>query len=200
MGARTGEVFDLSTVRAGLGHNAGWLALMYMKSIAFAAVLGVAASAAAEAPSEMIVREAREAIGARYRWGAVGERVTDCAGLVRRVAKTAGVELPRRSTDQYRHGKPVPKSELRPGDLVFFKNTYKRGISHVGIYVGGGEFIHAASRRRRVVVDRLDEAYFSRRFAGARRVVEDPPPVTEAIGATSACEVEQQMTAAAAVQ
>jgi hypothetical protein len=89
---------------------------------------------------------------------------------------------------------------LRPGDLVFFKNTYKRGISHVGIYVGGGEFIHAASRRRRVVVDRLDEAYFSRRFAGARRVVEDPPPVTEAIGATAACEVEQQMTAAAAVQ
>jgi cell wall-associated NlpC family hydrolase len=172
---------------------------MYMKSVTLAAILGFASSAAvAEAPSDMIVREAREAIGARYRWGAVGERVTDCAGLVRRVAATAGVELPRRSSDQYRHGKPVKKSELRPGDLVFFKNTYKRGISHVGIYIGDGEFIHAASRRKRVVVDRLDESYFSSRFAGARRVVEDPPPVTEAEGATVACEAEK-MSAAVAI-
>ena len=162
------------------------------------ATLLTAAPAVAEAPSDVIVREARESIGARYRWGAVGERVTDCAGLVRRVAATAGVELPRRSKDQYRHGKPVSKTELRPGDLVFFKNTYKRGISHVGIYVGGGEFIHAASRRKRVVVDRLDESYFARRFAGARRVVEDPPPVTEAAGSTVACEAEK-MTAAVAV-
>ena len=172
---------------------------MYMKSLTFAAlVVGVASAASADAPSDLIVREAREALGARYRWGAVGERVTDCAGLVRRVAATAGVQLPRRSTDQYRHGKPVRRSELRPGDLVFFKNTYKRGISHVGIYIGGGEFIHAASRRRRVVVDRLDESYFSRRFAGARRVVEDPPPVTQEVGSTMACEAEKMSAALAA--
>ena len=190
MEGKSGEDFDLSTERARLGHNSGRLETMLLKSFVVAALLGIATTAAAEAPSDVIVREARESIGARYRWGAVGERVTDCAGLVRRVAASAGVELPRRSRDQYRYGKPVPKSDLRPGDLVFFKNTYKRGISHVGIYIGGGEFVHAASGRRRVVIDRLDEAYFSRRYAGGRRVVEDPPPVTEAEGTTVTCEAE----------
>src|SRR5688572_9558619 len=134
--------------------------MMCTKVLALAAVLGIAATAAAEAPSDVIVREARESLGVRYRFGALNPRATDCAGLVKRVVASAGVELPRRSTDQYRIGTPVKKDEMRPGDLVFFKNTYKRGISHVGIYIGGGEFIHAASRRGRVVIDRLDESYF----------------------------------------
>ncbi|HEX7831980.1 MAG TPA: NlpC/P60 family protein, partial [Thermoanaerobaculia bacterium] len=75
------------------------------------------------------------------------------------------------SESQFGAGWPVSKDNLRPGDLVFFKNTYRRGISHVGLYIGDGLFVHAASRKREVAVDRLDQAYYSARFAGARRVL-----------------------------
>jgi cell wall-associated NlpC family hydrolase len=125
------------------------------------------------ASADLIVQEARESVGTPYVWAQQSEKSTDCAGLVRRVAAVAGIAIPRTSRAQYASGRPIPASDLRPGDLVFFKNTYRRGISHVGIYVGEGEFIHAASRRRRVVVDRLDKEYFAARFAGARRIVDD---------------------------
>ena len=140
-----------------------------------AAVAGFIPCAFANA-ADQIVSEAREALGTPYRWARQGEKSTDCAGLVRRVAKTAGIDLPRTSRAQYASGRPISARDLRPGDLVFFKNTYRRGISHVGIYVGDGEFIHAASKRRRVVVDRLDEQYFAARFAGARRIVAEVEP------------------------
>lgn len=125
--------------------------------------------------ADLIVREARESVGIPYAWARQSQKSTDCAGLVRRVAAAAGISLPRTSRAQYASGHPIPASDLRPGDLVFFRNTYRRGISHVGIYIGQGEFIHAASRRRRVVVDRLDKQYFAARFAGARRIVIDSP-------------------------
>ena len=136
-------------------------------------LLGLAPGAFASAAADQIVQEAREALGTPYRWAKQSEKATDCAGLVRRVAKTAGIDLPRTSRAQYATGRSISAKDLKPGDLVFFKNTYRRGISHVGIYVGDGQFVHAASRRRRVVVDRLDEQYFAVRFAGARRIVED---------------------------
>lgn len=115
-------------------------------------------------------------IGVKYRFGGQDERKGfDCAGLVRRAFLSLAIDLPRTAAAQFRQGCVVPREELQAGDLVFFRNTYKRGISHVGIYIGGGEFVHAASRRRAVVVDRLDSPYFDARFAGGRRVV--PPTV-----------------------
>jgi cell wall-associated NlpC family hydrolase len=119
-----------------------------------------------------MVERALSWIGVRYRFGGQDEKKGfDCAGLVRRVF-SATVDLPRTAAAQFRHGCQVPREELQPGDLVFFRNTYKRGISHVGIYIGGGEFVHAASRRRSVVVDKLSSPYYSARFAGGRRVVQ----------------------------
>ena len=140
-----------------------------------AAVAGFIPSAFANA-ADQIVQEAREAVGTPYRWAKQGEKATDCAGLVRRVARTAGIDLPRTSRAQYASGRAIAAKDLRPGDLVFFKNTYRRGISHVGIYVGDGQFVHAASKRRQVVVDRLDQQYFAARFAGARRIVAEAEP------------------------
>lgn len=123
-----------------------------------------------------MVERALSWIGVKYRFGGQDEvRGFDCAGLVRRAFSTLAVDLPRTAAAQFRHGCIVPREELQPGDLVFFRNTYKRGISHVGIYIGGGEFVHAASRRRSVVVDRLDSPYFDTRFAGGRRVAVMPP-------------------------
>ena len=74
------------------------------------------------------------------------------------------------SRDQARFGKEINRSELRPGDLVFFA-TGGRGVSHVGIYSGSGEFIHASTRARRVRYDRLDNKYFKKRFVVARRIL-----------------------------
>jgi peptidoglycan DL-endopeptidase CwlO len=125
--------------------------------------------------ADEIVKEARDSVGIRYGYGRADSRVTDCAGLTRRVAAKAGVQLPRTSRAQYGVGDPIERDDLTPGDLVFFRNTYRRGISHVGIYIGDGKFVHAASRQRAVVVDGLDEPYFATRFAGGRRIVKEVP-------------------------
>lgn len=124
-----------------------------------------------QAPRPGMVERALSWIGVRYRFGGQDEKKGfDCAGLVKRVFSTMAVDLPRTAAAQFRQGCIVKRDELQPGDLVFFENTYKRGISHVGIYIGDGEFVHAASRRRAVTVDRLDSPYFDKRFAGGRRV------------------------------
>ena len=133
-----------------------------------------------------MVERALSWIGVRYRFGGQDEtKGFDCAGLVRRAFASVR-DLPRTAASQFREGFLVSREELKPGDLVFFKNTYKRGISHVGIYVGEGRFVHAASSRRAVVVDQLDAEYYRTRFAGGRRVVKDvlpalPEPVLSAV-------------------
>lgn len=141
-----------------------------MRQIALTMLIAGAATSAHGDLADVIVRQARQSVGMRYAYGGTG-KTTDCAALTRRVAQSAGVKLPRTSRAQYGVGQPVGRSELAPGDLVFFRNTYRAGISHVGVYIGAGEFVHAASRQRHVVIDRLDEPYFARKFAGGRRIV-----------------------------
>jgi cell wall-associated NlpC family hydrolase len=93
----------------------------------------------------------------------------DCSGFVRYVYQEAlGSELPGNSTSQFAEGDRVDKGDLRMGDLVFFKTHGKR-VSHVGIYLDNGLFIHAPSRGKRVRIDHLDESYWAKRFAGAKR-------------------------------
>jgi cell wall-associated NlpC family hydrolase len=124
-----------------------------------------------ESQPQTMVERALSWIGVKYRFGGQDEKKGfDCAGLVRR-AFSRVANLPRTAAAQFREGCVVERTELQPGDLVFFRNTYKRGISHVGIYIGNGEFVHAASRRRAVVVDRLDTPYYQQHFAGGRRVL-----------------------------
>lgn len=106
-----------------------------------------------------------------YRFGASGPAF-DCSGLVHKVLSAAGVDAPRSAREQFRLGEPVPFEELQPGDLVFFR-TYRRGASHVGIYLGNGQFVHAATRVGRVMVSSLDEPYYAGRYLGARRIRRD---------------------------
>jgi cell wall-associated NlpC family hydrolase len=121
---------------------------------------------------EPVLTRALTLVGSPYRFGGISaERGFDCAGFTRYSYEAAGIELPRTSESQFGAGWAVERDALRPGDLVFFKNTYRRGISHVGLYIGDGMFVHAASRKREVAVDRLDQAYYASRFAGARRVL-----------------------------
>lgn len=122
-------------------------------------------------PRPGIIERAMSWLGVRYRFGGSDEaKGFDCAGFVRRVFSGEGITLPRSAATQFEKGCAVALDELQPGDLVFFRNTYKPGISHVGIYLGDNRFIHAASRRRSVVVDRIDAPYYLTHFAGARRL------------------------------
>jgi hypothetical protein len=91
--------------------------------------------------------------------------------------------LPHSASAQARIGQKVSREALKPGDLLFFR-TYRRGISHVGLYIGGNQFVHAANTRRRVRVDSLSEAYYRNRFVTARRLKDSvaklpwqPPPL-----------------------
>ena len=93
----------------------------------------------------------------------------DCSGFVRYVYQQAlGSKLPANSTSQFAEGDRVDKSDLKMGDLVFFKTRGKR-VSHVGMYLDNGLFIHAPSRGKRVRIDHLDESYWAKRVAGAKR-------------------------------
>ncbi|MBB6053379.1 C40 family peptidase [Armatimonas rosea] len=108
--------------------------------------------------------------GARYRFGASGTNgVFDCSSFVQHLMQGEGVSLPRTAREQFGQGKKISRSELQPGDIVFFAGTYRSGISHVGMYVGNGMFVHAASSKRGVVMDPLDLPYYNSKYAGARR-------------------------------
>jgi cell wall-associated NlpC family hydrolase len=116
-----------------------------------------------------VVRRALGYLGTRYRYGASSARGFDCSGFTSYIYRQHGISLPHNSAAQYRMGKPVSRSELRPGDLVFFRTRGNR-ISHVGIYIGNGKFVHASSARGRVRVDTLTSGYYHQRYVGARRI------------------------------
>ena len=112
-------------------------------------------------------------LGTRYKYGGESPSGFDCSGLVWFVAKeTLGIKLPRTSADQAKLGVQVKRAELQRGDLVFF-NTVGRRYSHVGIYLGGGEFVHAPSRGGKVRVEKLSARYWNSRYNGARRIEAD---------------------------
>ena len=118
-----------------------------------------------------IARQALAYKGSRYKFGGTSKRGMDCSGLVSRIyADLKMHRVPRVSAALYKSGRPVEIAELRPGDLVFFKNTYKHGISHVGVYAGNNKFVHAANKRHGVIVTSMADPYYQLHFAGARRL------------------------------
>ncbi|GAP65592.1 cell wall-associated hydrolase, invasion-associated protein [Mizugakiibacter sediminis] len=138
-----------------------------------AAAATPAADAAADgsADVERLISAAMQQRDVRYRFGGRDPATGfDCSGFVHYVfAQALGLDLPPNSAAQFRVGERVARDAMRAGDLVFFRNARGR-IVHVGIYLDDGRFIHSPSRGERVRVDRLDERYWARRFAGARRL------------------------------
>ena len=107
--------------------------------------------------------------GAPYRDGGSDPHGFDCSGFVQYVFAQNGLRVPRKVGDQYHAGQSVSPGQIQPGDLVFF-STVAPGASHVGIAIGGDEFVHAPSERGEVRVEHLSSTYWSPRFIGARRV------------------------------
>ncbi|HEY0296706.1 MAG TPA: C40 family peptidase [Bordetella sp.] len=138
---------------------------------------------------DRVVKMGLNAIGTLYRWGGDDpDEGFDCSGLVRFVFRqTAGMTLPRTAREQHTAGQSVARQQLQPGDLVFFNGTVRtrihitRGhhkslrtvvsnvVSHVGIYIGDNQFIHAPVSGERVRIDNLDASYWTKHYAGATR-------------------------------
>jgi cell wall-associated NlpC family hydrolase len=117
-----------------------------------------------------VLSMALRSLGARYVWGGASPAGFDCSGFVWYVHREIGRPVSRALEGQLSGGPPIPKDELQSGDTVFFANTYKRGLSHGGIYIGGGRFIHASDEISGVMISSLSEAYWAARYVGASRL------------------------------
>lgn len=124
------------------------------------------------ARGEDIVEMLRSQLGVQYVWGGSSpSQGFDCSGLVQWAFGKAGIQLPRTTYNQINEGASVPPNKLRPGDLVFFDTDRKRsGPDHVGVYIGGGKFIHAARTGQPVKISSLAESYYMDRWMGGRRI------------------------------
>ena len=109
-------------------------------------------------------------LDAHYKFGGQDTNAVDCSGFVKAVFQEAyGIELPRKAAEIYRRGVAVPSDELATGDLVFFSNSHRRTVDHVGIYLSPKKFVHSTVSQG-VIISKLDEPYWQRRFLGGRRL------------------------------
>ncbi|MGL5693482.1 MAG: SH3 domain-containing protein, partial [Peptostreptococcaceae bacterium] len=124
--------------------------------------------------ADKVISLAKTLLGKKYSWGAEGPNAFDCSGYTYYVfKKSAGITIPRVSKDQSKHGKSVSRSNVVKGDLVFFdtEGSNNGQITHVGIYMGDGNFIHASSSKGKVVISDFNSSYYKKAFVNARRVL-----------------------------
>jgi len=125
---------------------------------------------AATSKADQVIATAQKFMGTPYVFGATGPRTFDCSGFTQYVFRQHGISIPRTSGSQAYTGTKVPNSQMAPGDILIFVNTYKAGISHVGIYMGNGRFIHTVPKTG-VSYGYLSNTYWSSRLHSVRRVI-----------------------------
>ena len=130
---------------------------------------GVAA-APANSIAGGVVGTAMNYVGSRYVFGGTTPRGFDCSGFVYYVFNKAGLGMGRSMSSELASGTHISSSQLQPGDLVYFSNTYQRGISHIGIYIGNGKMVHAGDESSGVTVSDLWSSYWAAHYTGAVRV------------------------------
>ena len=122
-------------------------------------------------PGAAVADVAQQYIGSPYRFGGTSPAGFDCTGFVLFVYSQFGISLPHNEAGQLASGPQVGADDLQPGDVLVFANTYRAGLSHTGIYIGDGQFVHAADERHGVIVSALSNSYWSQRLVGATRAV-----------------------------
>lgn len=144
-----------------------------------------------------LLLQAMSLIGVAYRWGGTNPASgLDCSGFIQYVfKKSLKVNLPRTAAQMANAGRALEKSELAPGDLVFF-NTLGPRNSHVGIYMGNGKFIHSPRAGKSVEVSNMNQSYWTSRYNGARRISRNASSLPEATVKTAAAEPSEKVAAA----
>lgn len=154
--------------------NTGWVHEEFVNIITSNTSKEVSRSSSRSATQFKIVDFAKKYLGTPYKYGSNGPSSFDCSGYTTYVFKHVGIKLPRTSSSQGKTGEKIKRSNLAIGDLVFFDTSGANNgnISHVGIYLGDGEFIHASSgsKAKKVIISSLDEGYYNSKFVVARRV------------------------------
>ena len=164
------------------GGETGYISPDYVSVVPYKSTVTASAPVAVSASSgtattasgtrQQIIDYAAQFLGCKYVYGGNTPSGFDCSGYVKYVFKHFGVELTRTSASQYSTSVRIKKSELKIGDLVFFSQTAGSSkVGHVGIYVGGGQFIHAAAPGKGVRYDSLDSSYYSSHYIGSGRVL-----------------------------
>lgn len=152
-----------------VGEQEGWVVARCVDRVTSTSRSGTNSTA------KKVVELAKQQLGKKYVWGANGPSSFDCSGLTKYVFGKVGITLERVSYNQATQGIKVSKSNLQIGDLVFFSginaSSSSAKISHVGIYIGNGKFLHAANSKRGVVIDELDTDYYTTHYVTARRVI-----------------------------
>ena len=120
-----------------------------------------------------LIKYAKRYLGGRYVWGGTKPSGFDCSGYVKYLYAKEGIRLPRTAYAQSKVGKSISRKNLKKGDLLFFLTDKKRHIpiTHVGMYIGHGKFIHAASRKDGIIISSLSKSKYSRYFVKAKRVI-----------------------------
>lgn len=131
---------------------------------------GVSRAVVDNRKGQQIVSFAKKFLGVPYAWAGRSPNGFDCSGFTSYIFGQNNITIPRMADEQFEVGLPVKKSDLMLGDMVFF-STYEPGPSHVGIYIGNGQFIHASSGADEVTVTPLNKPYYVERYVGARRVI-----------------------------
>ncbi len=150
----------LSTGLGACGHLAEPMGRDYSSKISKPAV---------SAKNQGIVQRAHGLLGVPYRYGGASPKQgMDCSGLIYYLHRQQGQTVPRTTARQFRQTKPIRMADLKPGDLVFFRLTHK--VSHVGLYVGDGQFIHAPSTGKQVQRSKLDNPFWRRRWVRGGRL------------------------------
>jgi len=121
---------------------------------------------------QKLLEDAKYFKGGKYVWGGTTPKGFDCSGYVQYLYKKHNINLPRTAWSQSKKGVAVAKSDLQKGDLLFFLTDKKRGIpvTHVGIYIGNGNFIHAASKKKGIIISPLTHGSYAKTFVSAKRV------------------------------
>ena len=121
-----------------------------------------------------IVKESNTYLGTPYLWGGTTRNGIDCSAFVKNVYLSVGIKLPRVSQNQAKVGKTITLDKIRKGDLIFFETDKNRPntVSHVGIYLGSGNLIHASSKNKKVVIVPLNQGYFLSKIVIIKRIVD----------------------------